>query len=171
MGRWRTATVTEDSGGAYEKLWSWDGLVELFWIVASRQTPESPTGQPFGVGYLCWVGIALGKTVPSSGELNPERMFVLCYLGPPQIREKSRGAPFRGSWKGMLAILHKEGAGGGGEERRGNGKGRRVEGSCPFSLCFGCAGCSLRCTGFSCWSTRTQQFQLVGWVIPWHMGS
>ena len=35
------------------------------------------------------MGIVLGKTVSSSGELNPERMFVLCYLGPPQIRKKA----------------------------------------------------------------------------------
>ena len=31
----------------------------------------------------------MGKTVSSSGDLNPERMFVLCYLGPPQIRKKA----------------------------------------------------------------------------------
>ena len=171
MGRWRTAAVTGDSGGAYEKLWSWDGLVELFWIVAGRQTPKYPHWPAIWCGLPVLSGHSFGQDNILKRWAEPRDDVCFALSGATTDTEKSHGAPFRGSWKGMLAVLHEEGEGGGGEERRGNGKGRRVEGSCSFSLCFGCAGCSLRCTGFSCWSTRTQQFQQVGLVIPWHVGS
>lgn len=119
--------------------------------MAGRQTSESPTGQPFDVGYLGRVGIVLGKTVSSSGDLNPERMFVLCHLGPPQIR-KSHGAPFRedpekACW---TLFMRKEQ-----EEEKGEAMGRGGEWKALvlFFVCFfffGCTGSSLRCTSYSC---------------------
>ena len=133
MGRWRTAAVTEDSGGPYEKLWSWDGLVELFWIVAVRQTAETPHWPAI----WCRLPARSGHSFRQDNALRwwdePREDVCSVLSGATTDMEKSHGAPFRGSWKGMLEALYEEGAGGGGERRR-NGKGRRVEGSCPFPL-------------------------------------
>ena len=71
------------------------------------------------------MGIALGKTISSSGELNPEMMFVSCYLGPPQIRKKAMVRhsedPEKACWPFFMRKEKEE------EEKKGEGMGRGGE--------------------------------------------
>ena len=71
------------------------------------------------------MGIALGKTISSSGELNPEMMFVSCYLGPPQIRKKAMVRhsedPEKACWPFFMRKEKEE------EEKKGEGLGRGGE--------------------------------------------
>lgn len=90
--------MTEDSGGPVRSSGAGLALQSYSEFWQGGRPLNLLIGQPLDVGYPWGVGIALGETAPSGGELCPGGTFVLRDLLPSfPAKEESCGAPSRGS--------------------------------------------------------------------------